>query len=108
MMSIFSILIAAAANFHEIASPVDYSLIPTWAVFVATFFALAIIGLIVWLIRRSRQHAPPAKSAREPAVQQLARNAEEIKGYNVQQFSFRHSRFRCPAICVVSKARRRR
>ena len=47
---------------HDIAPPVDYSLIPTWAVFVATFFALTIIGLIVWLIARSRQQALPAKS----------------------------------------------
>ena len=91
MMSIFSILIAAAADFHEIAPPVDYSLIPTWAVFGATFFALAIIGLIVWLIRRSRQHAPPAKSARERAVEALERIAEEIEGSNPYEFSIRVS-----------------
>ena len=87
MMSIFSISIAAAADFHEIAPPVDYSLIPTWAVFVATFFALAIIGLIVWLIRRSRQQVPPATSARERALEALERIAEEIEMSHPYEFS---------------------
>ena len=91
MMSNFSISILAAANFHEIAPPVDYSLIPRWAVFVAIFFALAIIGLIVWLIRRSRQQVPPAKSARERAVEALERIAEEIEISNPYQFSIRVS-----------------
>src|SRR3979490_797666 len=91
MMPIFSILIAAAADFHRMAPPIEYSLIPTGAVFVATLFALAIIGLIVWLIRRSRQHAPPAKSARERAVEALERIAEEIEISNPYQFSIRVS-----------------
>ena len=29
-------------NFHDIAPPVDYSLIPTWLVFVVTFVVLAL------------------------------------------------------------------
>ena len=91
MMSIFSISILAAADFHEIAPPVDYSLIPTWAVFVATFFALAIIGLIVWLIRRSRPQVPPAKSARERALEALERIADEIEISNPYEFSIRVS-----------------
>ena len=85
-MSIF-----AAEEFHDIAPPVDYSLIPTWAVFVATFFALAIIGLIVWLIARSRHQAMPAKSARDRALEDLERMADEIERSNPYQFSIRVS-----------------
>jgi len=46
-MSILLMSILAAEEFHDIAPPVDYSLIPPWLIFVGTFFALAIIGLIV-------------------------------------------------------------
>jgi uncharacterized protein DUF4381 len=86
MMSIF-----ATDNFHDIAPPVDYSLIPTWAVFVATFFALAIAGLIVWLIARSREQTPPAKSPRDRALEELERIADEIEHSNPYQFSIRVS-----------------
>jgi hypothetical protein len=86
MMSIF-----AADQFHDIAPPVDYSLIPTWAVFVATFFALTIIGLIVWLIARPRRQAPPTKSPRDRVLEELDRIADEIETSNPYQFSIRVS-----------------
>ena len=85
-MSIF-----AADELHDIAPPVDYSLIPTWAVFVATFFALAIIGLIVWLIARARQQTTPAKSPRDRALEELELIAHEIERSNPYQFSIRVS-----------------
>jgi hypothetical protein len=91
MMSILSISIFAAEELHDIAPPVDYSLIPTWAVFVATFLALAIAGLIVWLIARSRQQAVPAKSPRDRALEELERIADEIETSNPHQFSIRVS-----------------
>src|ERR1700736_4912216 len=90
-MSILSMSIFAAEELHDIAPPVDYSLIPTWAVFVATFLALAIIGLIVWLIARSRQQAPPPKSARDRALEELERIADEIETSNPYRFSIRVS-----------------
>src|SRR5205814_1529934 len=40
MMSIF----AAQQNFHEIAPPVGYSFVPTWAIFLASFIGLCSIG----------------------------------------------------------------
>src|ERR1700681_3722297 len=83
--------IIAAEGLHDIAPPVDYSLIPTWAVFVATFFALAIIGLIVWLIARARQQAIPAKSPRDRALEELEQIADEIEISNPYQFSIRVS-----------------
>ncbi len=41
-------------NFHEIAPPVDYSFIPTWAIFLASFVGLCLVGLIVWFFTRKR------------------------------------------------------
>src|SRR5438552_18961859 len=39
--------VSYAQNFHEIAPPVDYSFVPTWAIFLASFIGLCLIGLIV-------------------------------------------------------------
>ncbi len=41
-----------AQEFHDIAPPVEYSLIPPWLVFVGSFLALAAVGLIGWLVWR--------------------------------------------------------
>jgi hypothetical protein len=80
-----------AQEFHDIAPPVDYSLIPIWVVFVATFFALAILGLLVWLIARTRKRREPAKSPRERALDALERITDEIDNVNPYQFSIRVS-----------------
>jgi len=39
-----------AEEFHDIAPPVDYSLIPPWLIFLGVFVSLSIIGLVAWLI----------------------------------------------------------
>ena len=76
---------------HDIAPPVDYSLIPTWVIFVATFFALAIIGLIIWLVTKSRKRPLPAQSPRERALEQLERALDEVEETQPYQFSIRVS-----------------
>jgi hypothetical protein len=48
------LLVLAADEFHDIAPPVDYSLIPPWLVFVIAFVALSLLGLVVWLFVRRR------------------------------------------------------
>jgi hypothetical protein len=85
-MSIF-----LAQQFHDIAPPVDYSLIPTWVVFVGTFLTLTIIGAIVWLLTRSRKQPVPIKSARERALELLDRIEDEIEMLSPYQFSIRVS-----------------
>ena len=90
-MSVSFMSIFIAEEFHDIAPPVDYSLIPAWVVFVAVFFALAIIGLIVWLIARTRKPSQPAKSPRQRAVEALERIRNQIDRLNPYQFSIRVS-----------------
>jgi hypothetical protein len=90
-MSILSMSIFLAQQFHDIAPPVDYSLIPTWVVFVGIFLTLTLIGAIVWLITRSRKQPVPIKSARERAMELLDRIEDEIEILSPYQFSIRVS-----------------
>jgi cyanate permease len=74
-------------SFHEIAPPVDYSFVPTWAIFLASFAALCLIGLIAWLYKRKRKPALPPKTPREIALEELDRIEDEIESANPYQFS---------------------
>ena len=89
-MSILSMSILLAQEFHDIAPPVDYSLIPTWMVFVGTFLALTLIGALVWLIAR-RKKPVPTKLPRERALELLDRIEDEIEMLSPYQFSIRVS-----------------
>jgi Domain of unknown function (DUF4381) len=84
-------LALAAENFHEIAPPVNYSFIPTWAVFLASFVVLSVIGLIIWWFRRKPKPALPPKLPREIALEELDRIASEIDAMNPYLFSIRVS-----------------
>lgn len=86
-MSIF----LAEQSFHEIAPPVDYSFVPTWAIFLASFVGLSLIGLIVWLIRRNLKPGAPPKSPREIALEELERISGEIETMDPYLFSIRVS-----------------
>jgi len=87
MMSI----LFAQQQYHEIAPPVDYSFLPIWAIFLASFVGLCLIGLIVWLLKRRRTPALPPKTPREIALEELERIADEIEITNPYQFSIRVS-----------------
>ena len=84
-------VLLAAENFHEIAPPVDYSFIPTWAIFLASFVALSLIGLIVWWLKRKPRPALPPKLPRDIALEELDRISAEIETMNPYQFSIRVS-----------------
>jgi len=77
----------AQQNFHEIAPPVDYSFIPTLAIFLASFVGLSLIGLIVWLLKRKPKPALPPKLPRDIALEELNRISDEIDRMNPYQFS---------------------
>src|SRR5438874_11233799 len=44
----YSLGLMTAADFHDIAPPVDYSLISPWLVFLMVFAGLSLLGLLVW------------------------------------------------------------
>src|SRR3984893_3029288 len=86
-MSIF----IAQQNFHEIAPPVDYSFVPAWAIFLASFVGLSLIGLIVWLLKRKPKPPLPPKLPRQIALEELDRIGSENKTMKPYQFSIRVS-----------------
>jgi len=88
-MTMMSILLVEQ-NFHEIAPPVDYSFVPTWAIFVGSFVVLSLVGLIVWWLKRRKPALPP-KLPREIALEELDRISAEIETMNPYQFSIRVS-----------------
>ncbi|MDQ6808997.1 MAG: DUF4381 family protein [Verrucomicrobiota bacterium] len=78
----------AAQEFHDIAPPVDYSLIPTWLVFCSAFAVLALIGGIVWWIMRLRARRPVrVQSPRDRALEMLERIKGEIEERRPYEFS---------------------
>lgn len=81
-----------AQTFHDISPPVEYSLVPTWAVFVIAFVSLALIGVIAWLIVRWMRRRPKAvQSPRDRALELLRRARGEITALTPYQFSIRVS-----------------
>jgi hypothetical protein len=90
-MSILFVSFFLAQDFHDIAPPVDYSLIPPWVIFLGTFAALTIAGLIVWFIIRSRKRVVPMKSARERALDLLERMQSDVEKMQPYRFSIRVS-----------------
>jgi hypothetical protein len=79
--------ILLAEGFHDIAPPVDYSLVPPWLVFIVVFASLTLLGLIVWLVARSHKPMPHVKSPRERALEQLDRIQSELEKMQPYQFS---------------------
>jgi len=84
-------VILLAEEFHDIAPPVDYSLLPPWLVFVIVFVALSLLGLVVWLIAKRRNLTVPPKLPRQIALEELERIGRDIERMSPYQFSIRVS-----------------
>src|SRR5215471_20300182 len=84
-------LLVLADEFHDIAPPVDYSLIPPWLVFVIAFMVLSLLGLVVWWFARRRKPELPPKLPREIALEELEQIRGEIERMTPYQFSIRVS-----------------
>lgn len=80
-----------AQEFHDISPPVDYSLVPAWVFYAAGVAALALVGLIIWLVMRWRRRAKPERSPRVRALEMLQRSRAEIADTTPYQFSIRVS-----------------
>src|SRR5262249_55836824 len=81
----------AADELHDIAPPVDYSLIPPWLVFVGIFCALALVGLLVWWILSKLRRPALTKSPRERALEELEVIAWDVESIEPYRFSIRVS-----------------
>jgi uncharacterized protein DUF4381 len=84
-------LLFAAEEFHDIAPPVDYSLIPPWLIFLGVFVSLTVIGLLVWCVTRALRRPAPVQSPRDRALAMLEQMAPEIEKMNPYRFSIRVS-----------------
>jgi len=77
----------AVADIHEIAPPVDYSLVPPWVIYATVAVGLAILGLIAWWIRKRAQRPKPVRSPRDRALDALAQIEREMEMMTPYQFS---------------------
>ena len=91
MMPILSMSIFLAEEFHDIAPPVDYSLMPPWVVFVATFVGLCLHRLARLVDRAKRVSGAAPQLPRERALEALEQISDEIETINPYQFSIRVS-----------------
>src|ERR1041384_6477837 len=77
----------AVANVHEIAQPVDYSLVPPWVIYAGTAAGVALLILIAWWIRKGGRRAKPVRSPRDRALDALAQTEREMEPMTPYQFS---------------------
>lgn len=77
----------AQETFHDIAPPVDFSLIPPWVIFLGCVIALALVGLLVWQGQKLFRKKQPVRSARDRALDALAAMESEIERTPPYQFS---------------------
>ena len=80
-----------AQDFHDIAPPVNYSLVPTWVIFVAGLLTLTLVAAFIRLIARRRKAVAPAKSPRERALEALVRMQDQVETLTPYRFSIRVS-----------------
>jgi hypothetical protein len=88
---ILSMSIFIAEELHDIAPPLDYSLIPPWLIFFGVFVSLTVIGLIVWLVARLLRRPAPPELPRQRALAMLKQMRSEIERTNPYRFSIRVS-----------------
>jgi uncharacterized protein DUF4381 len=81
----------AVADIHEIAPPVDYSLVPPWVIFGGSFLGLVVLGLIGWWIWKRSRRPKPEQSPRDRALQELNGISGEMETLTPYQFSIRVS-----------------
>ena len=81
----------AVADIHEIAPPVDYSLVPPWVIYAGIVLGIAVLALIGWGIRKRSRRPKPEQSPRDRALQDLDRVRGEMEILTPYQFSIRVS-----------------
>lgn len=77
----------AVADIHEIAPPVDYSLVPPWVIYGGIILGLVLLGLIGWWLYKRSQRPKQVRSPRERALDELLRVEGEMETLTPYQFS---------------------
>jgi Domain of unknown function (DUF4381) len=77
----------ATADIHEIAPPVDYSLVPPWVIYGGVVLGLALLGLIGWWLRKVSRRPKPVRSPRDRALDELYRIKGEMETFTPYRFS---------------------
>lgn len=77
----------AVADVHEIAPPVDYSLVPPWVIYSGIALGVALLGLIAWWVRKRARQPKPVRAPRDRALDALARIEREMETMTPYQFS---------------------
>jgi len=77
----------ATADIHEIAPPVDYSLVPPWIIYTAVGVGLAILGAISWWIWKRARRPKPVRSPGDRALDALHTISDQMEMLNPYQFS---------------------
>jgi hypothetical protein len=77
----------ATADIHEIAPPVDYSLVPPWVIYSGIVLGIALLALIGWWIWKRAQRPKPVQSPRDRALEKLERIDDEMEMLTPYQFS---------------------
>jgi hypothetical protein len=80
-----------AQEFHDIAPPVDYSLIPPWVIFLGCAVALILMALAFYYGRKFFRRKQPIQSPQERALALLQASEREIERILPYQFSIRIS-----------------
>jgi Domain of unknown function (DUF4381) len=80
-----------AEEFHDIAPPVDYSLISPWLIFLGVFAALTAIGLVIWFVAKSLRRPTPPQPPRDRALALLEQIRTQITATKPYTFSIRVS-----------------
>jgi len=91
MTALLPISILAAEEFHDIAPPIDYSLISPWLIFLGVFVSLTVVGLIIWFVAKSFRRPTPPQPPRERALALLEQIRAQIAALNPYGFSIRVS-----------------
>jgi hypothetical protein len=80
-----------AQDFHDIAPPVSYSLVPRWLMVISILFGLTLLGFLGWAVVRRRPAAPAPKSPRQRALEALDRIQAQTETLDPYRFSIRVS-----------------
>src|SRR5438552_4966710 len=85
-----------AEEFHDIAPPVDYSLLSPWLIFLGVFVLLTTIGLIVWFVAKSFRRPTPPQLPRERALALIAPLRAQLTAIAPYHFSIRETTILSP------------